>query len=451
MRALRHLQRDEHGLAARGRAPRRSSIGLGVTGADAVRDGPRRRPRGRRQGRRRSSTARGSSTRAATCAGVLAAARSPARLARRGARWIRRRIRRRGGGVAGSRATVVGALFASVGLAARAPAARRAPRDWARCAGWPSCSLRPFGEWDARLERRASTAGCRWRTRSRSSRRRAALRRAGAPPVLGGFALGTAASCCSSRFARRRHPVGALDDAALAGRERGAVPLVRARRARQARESELVTRAGASLDGAMSLKIDQDHSRFRNIVRGTHPAEPAEVHLAGRADRTEGEGSGLDPHPADRHPALPLRRQAAGRRRAGRRRSGRSGRRRAGRGAGRRQAGGRRAPASTSLEVDVTLDELAAILGEELELPDIHDKGKSKIINAKDRYTGIRRVGPESLRHFRRTYREALKRQIAMGTVRRRTSRSSSPSPTTSATAAGRRRPSPSPTPSSST
>jgi uncharacterized sporulation protein YeaH/YhbH (DUF444 family) len=66
--------------------------------------------------------------------------------------------------------------------------------------------------------------------------------------------------------------------------------------------------------------------------------------------------------------------------------------------------------------VDVTLDELAAILGEELELPDIQDKGKSKIINAKDRYTSIRRVGPESLRNFKRTYREALKRQIAMGT-----------------------------------
>jgi uncharacterized sporulation protein YeaH/YhbH (DUF444 family) len=70
------------------------------------------------------------------------------------------------------------------------------------------------------------------------------------------------------------------------------------------------------------------------------------------------------------------------------------------------------------LEVDVTLDELAAILGEELELPDIQDKGKSKITSAKDRYTGIRRVGPESLRHFKRTYREALKRMIAAGTFR---------------------------------
>jgi uncharacterized protein len=55
-------------------------------------------------------------------------------------------------------------------------------------------------------------------------------------------------------------------------------------------------------------------------------------------------------------------------------------------------------------------------LGEELELPDIENRGKSKIINAKDRFTGIRRVGPESLRHFKRTYREALKRMVASGT-----------------------------------
>jgi uncharacterized sporulation protein YeaH/YhbH (DUF444 family) len=68
------------------------------------------------------------------------------------------------------------------------------------------------------------------------------------------------------------------------------------------------------------------------------------------------------------------------------------------------------------LEVDVTLDELAAILGEELELPDIQDKGKNTVSSAHDRYSGIRRVGPESLRHFKRTYREALKRMIASGT-----------------------------------
>lgn len=68
------------------------------------------------------------------------------------------------------------------------------------------------------------------------------------------------------------------------------------------------------------------------------------------------------------------------------------------------------------LEVDVSLDELAEILGEELELPRIKPRGQSDIQANRERYTGIRRVGPESLRHFKRTFREALKREIASGT-----------------------------------
>lgn len=66
-------------------------------------------------------------------------------------------------------------------------------------------------------------------------------------------------------------------------------------------------------------------------------------------------------------------------------------------------------------EVELTLDELAEILGDELELPNIQPRGKKEIISKKDRYTGISRVGPESLRHFKRTFREALKRQIISG------------------------------------
>ncbi len=68
------------------------------------------------------------------------------------------------------------------------------------------------------------------------------------------------------------------------------------------------------------------------------------------------------------------------------------------------------------LEVEVSLDELADILGEELELPRIEPKGKRRITSEKDRYCGIRQAGPESLRHFRRTYRRALRRQIMTGT-----------------------------------
>ena len=67
------------------------------------------------------------------------------------------------------------------------------------------------------------------------------------------------------------------------------------------------------------------------------------------------------------------------------------------------------------LEVDVTLEELASLLSEELELPNIEDKGKKNLENKHYKYTGIVTQGPESLRHFKKTYREALKRTIAMG------------------------------------
>jgi uncharacterized sporulation protein YeaH/YhbH (DUF444 family) len=72
-------------------------------------------------------------------------------------------------------------------------------------------------------------------------------------------------------------------------------------------------------------------------------------------------------------------------------------------------------PGEHILEVEVGLEELAAILGEELELPRIQPKGRRTIPLEKVRYSNIRRVGPESLRHFKRTFREALKRQMALG------------------------------------
>ena len=52
------------------------------------------------------------------------------------------------------------------------------------------------------------------------------------------------------------------------------------------------------------------------------------------------------------------------------------------------------------LEVEVGLDELAEILGEELKLPRIQPKGKHRITAERDRYSGVRQSGPESLRHF---------------------------------------------------
>lgn len=66
-------------------------------------------------------------------------------------------------------------------------------------------------------------------------------------------------------------------------------------------------------------------------------------------------------------------------------------------------------------EVELSLDELAEILASELELPNIEPKGKDVLRSKKDKYTSIRQTGPDSLRHFKRTYKQALKRQIASG------------------------------------
>lgn len=166
----------------------------------------------------------------------------------------------------------------------------------------------------------------------------------------------------------------------------------------------------------MSLKIDQDHSRFRNIVRGKIRQNLRKYISHGELIGRKGKDVVSVPIPQIDIPRF----------RFGDKQQGGVGQGDGDVGdpvGGQEQEGDGQGKAGKdagdhALEVDVTLEELAQILGEELELPDIEDKGKSKITSAKDRYTGIRRVGPESLRHFKRTYREALKRMIASGTFR---------------------------------
>lgn len=67
------------------------------------------------------------------------------------------------------------------------------------------------------------------------------------------------------------------------------------------------------------------------------------------------------------------------------------------------------------LEVEITFDELAEIIGETLALPAIQPKGNADLDSVRRRYSGITTTGPEGLRHFKRTYRQALRRQIVTG------------------------------------
>ncbi len=72
-------------------------------------------------------------------------------------------------------------------------------------------------------------------------------------------------------------------------------------------------------------------------------------------------------------------------------------------------------PGQHVLEAEFTIEELADLLGEALELPRIEPRGRDELEAQGGRYTGIAPVGPESLRHFKRSYRQALKRMIATG------------------------------------
>ena len=62
---------------------------------------------------------------------------------------------------------------------------------------------------------------------------------------------------------------------------------------------------------------------------------------------------------------------------------------------------------------EVSLAELADMMAETLQLPRIEPKGKKMINGDAGKYNSIARVGPESLRHPKRTLRETLLRQIA--------------------------------------
>jgi uncharacterized sporulation protein YeaH/YhbH (DUF444 family) len=67
------------------------------------------------------------------------------------------------------------------------------------------------------------------------------------------------------------------------------------------------------------------------------------------------------------------------------------------------------------IEADFSISELAELLGEKLQLPNIKPKGHKNIDTNSKRYSGIAPVGPEGLRHFKSSYKSALKRYVSSG------------------------------------
>lgn len=158
----------------------------------------------------------------------------------------------------------------------------------------------------------------------------------------------------------------------------------------------------------MVNKIEQDHQRFRQIVRGTIRKDLRRFLSRGELIGREGKRSVSIPvHDIDT-PTFRYGDNSGG---VG------MGEGQEGQSVGQQRKGqGGEQEGRHILEVDVSLEELADILAEELSLPRIKPRGQHKITTIRDKFTGIRPVGPASLRSFKRTYREALKRQLAVGT-----------------------------------
>src|SRR5204863_8444689 len=162
----------------------------------------------------------------------------------------------------------------------------------------------------------------------------------------------------------------------------------------------------------MILKIEKDHQRFRQIVKGRIRDDLRKFLTKGELIGKEGKHlisipvRGVD---------LPHFRYGDNSQGVG------AGDGKEGDVVGKGQPGqGRSSQGGTEqgqhlMEVDLTLDELAEILAEELKLPRIEPKGKHRITTLRDKYSCIRSVGPDSLRHFKRSFKEALKRQIMIG------------------------------------
>ena len=159
-------------------------------------------------------------------------------------------------------------------------------------------------------------------------------------------------------------------------------------------------------------RIDQDHTRFRQIVKGRLKRDLKRFVSSGELIGKQGQRYVTIPLPQI---TLPRFRYGDNQKQGVGQGEGDPGQPAPGQdGDGTGHAG--EEPGKHALEVDVSLDELAKILGEELALPNIEPRGHKQLRTAAGRYTGISRAGPMSLRHFKRTFREALKRQIASGT-----------------------------------
>lgn len=163
----------------------------------------------------------------------------------------------------------------------------------------------------------------------------------------------------------------------------------------------------------MSLKIDSDVERFRNIVKGKFRKDLKKHITSGSMVAQQGRKKLAIPMPGISIPHFTF----GGKQVGGVGQDDGTGQPgdKIGSGKGKGQ-GGKEADEDSGehFTAEFTPDELAKILGEELQLPRIENKGKEQTKIVKHKYTDISKEGV--ILHRKRTYKNALVRSIMSGT-----------------------------------
>src|SRR6516164_7826372 len=137
---------------------------------------------------------------------------------------------------------------------------------------------------------------------------------------------------------------------------------------------------------AVGQKIERDHQRFRKIVRGKVKSNLSKYISRGEMIGKKGKDLVSIPLPQIELPQF----------RYGQKGSGGVGQGPGDPGdpltapQGEGESGAGDQPGGHILEVELSMEELAEILGEELALPRIEPRGKKNIVTNRDRYTSIR-------------------------------------------------------------
>ena len=164
----------------------------------------------------------------------------------------------------------------------------------------------------------------------------------------------------------------------------------------------------------MALKIKQDHSRFRQIVRGRIKQNLKKYISQGEMIGKQGRDNISIPVPQIDLPHFKFDHRDSGGVGQGSGDIGQTLQPGSVQPGSAREAGGE-AAGEHALEVEVSFEDLAQMLGEVLELPRIEPRGNERLVAERNRYTGVKTTGPESLKHFKRTYKQALRRHVIAG------------------------------------